>query len=110
MKNKTNRTLRKILSIALCLALVMSYVPMVSITASAATEAAEVTDDAFITYSSGVTQYVKHNNYLYKVAYTNLKIESVDIDISSYEDLRIYRTPSLYCALLHDDYLSVCTV
>ena len=36
MKNKTNRTLRKILSIALCLALVMSYVPMVSITASAA--------------------------------------------------------------------------
>ena len=36
MKTKTNRTLRKILSIALCLALVMSYVPMVSITASAA--------------------------------------------------------------------------
>ncbi|MBO5064491.1 MAG: leucine-rich repeat protein [Clostridia bacterium] len=36
MKNKTNRTLRKILSIALCLALVMSYVPMVSITAGAA--------------------------------------------------------------------------
>ena len=35
MKNKTNRTLRKILSIALCLALVMSYVPMVSITADA---------------------------------------------------------------------------
>ena len=35
MKTKTNRTLRKILSIALCLALVMSYVPMVSITASA---------------------------------------------------------------------------
>ena len=35
MRTKTNRTLRKILSIALCLALVMSYVPMVSITASA---------------------------------------------------------------------------
>ncbi|MBQ7115568.1 MAG: dockerin type I repeat-containing protein, partial [Clostridia bacterium] len=35
MKTKTNRTLRKILSIALCLALVMSYVPMVSITAGA---------------------------------------------------------------------------
>ncbi len=99
MKTKTNRTLRKILSIALCLALVMSYVPMVSITASAATEAAEVTADAFITYSSGVTQYVKHNNYLYKVAYTNLKIESVDIDISN-EDLRIYRTTSLYNNLL----------
>ena len=100
MKNQTNRTLRKILSIALCLALVMSYVPMVSITASAAaTEAAKVTDDAFITYSSGVTQYVKHNNYLYKVAYTNLKIESVDIHISN-EDLRIYRTPSLYTKLL----------
>jgi hypothetical protein len=36
MKTKTNRKLRKILSIALCLALIMSYVPMVSITASAA--------------------------------------------------------------------------
>ena len=35
MRAKTNRTIRKILSIALCLALVMSYVPMVSITASA---------------------------------------------------------------------------
>ena len=35
MKTKTNRTLRKILSIALCLALVMSYVPMVGVTAKA---------------------------------------------------------------------------
>ena len=41
MRTKTNRTLRKILSIALCLALVMSYVPMVSITASAT--AADIT-------------------------------------------------------------------
>ena len=45
MKNKTNRTLRKILSIALCLALVMSYVPMVSITASAAAADITVTID-----------------------------------------------------------------
>ncbi len=37
MKNQTNRTLRKILSIALCLALVMSYVPVVSIPVSAKT-------------------------------------------------------------------------
>ena len=45
MKNKTNRTLRKILSIALCLALVMSYVPMVSITVSAAAADITVTID-----------------------------------------------------------------
>ncbi len=45
MKNKTNRTLRKILSIALCLALIMSYVPMVSITASAAATDITVTID-----------------------------------------------------------------
>ena len=45
MKNKTNRTLRKILSIALCLALAMSYVPMVSITASAAATDITVTID-----------------------------------------------------------------
>ena len=45
MKNKTNRTLRKILSIALCLALVMSYVPMVSITAGAAATDITVTID-----------------------------------------------------------------
>ncbi len=35
MKTKTNRTLRKILSIALCLALVMSYVPLASVMAGA---------------------------------------------------------------------------
>ena len=45
MRTKTNRTLRKILSIALCLALVMSYVPMVSITASAAATDITVTID-----------------------------------------------------------------
>ncbi|MEE1503059.1 MAG: GLUG motif-containing protein, partial [Acutalibacteraceae bacterium] len=45
MKTKTNRKLRKILSIALCLALVMSYVPMVSITASAAATDITVTID-----------------------------------------------------------------
>ena len=45
MKNQTNRTLRKILSIALCLALVMSYVPMVSITAGAAATDITVTID-----------------------------------------------------------------
>ncbi len=36
MKTKTNKTIKKILSIALCLALVMSYVPMSSLTAFAA--------------------------------------------------------------------------
>lgn len=35
MKTKTNRTLRKILSIALCFALVMSYVPLASVMAGA---------------------------------------------------------------------------
>ena len=45
MKTKTNRTLRKILSIALCLALIMSYVPMVSITAGAAATDITVTID-----------------------------------------------------------------
>jgi hypothetical protein len=45
MKTKTNRKLRKILSIALCLALIMSYVPMVSITASAAATDITVTID-----------------------------------------------------------------
>ncbi|MBE6795881.1 MAG: hypothetical protein E7533_04785 [Ruminococcaceae bacterium] len=45
MKTKTNRTIKKIFSIALCLALVMSYVPMVSITASAAATDTTVTID-----------------------------------------------------------------
>ncbi len=45
MKTKTNRTLREMLSIALCLALVMSYVPMVSITAGAAATDITVTID-----------------------------------------------------------------
>ena len=92
--------MKKLLSIILSVLMVVTMLPMSVLPAFAATEAAEVTDDAFITYSSGVTQYVKHNNYLYKVAYTNLKIESVDIDISSYEDLRIYGTTNRYCALL----------
>ncbi len=42
---KTTKTVKKILSIALCLALVMSYVPMVSITASAAATDITVTID-----------------------------------------------------------------
>ena len=46
MKNKTNRKLRKILSIALCLALVMSYVPMTSLTAFAADDYAVVDTEA----------------------------------------------------------------
>ena len=92
--------MKKFLSIMLSILMVVTMLPMSVLPAFAATEAAEVTDDAFIIYSSGVTQYVKHNNYLYKVAYTNLKIESVDIDISSYEDLRIYGTTNRYCALL----------
>ena len=92
--------MKKFLSVMLSILMVVTMLPMAVLPVSAATEAAEVTADAFITYSSGVTQYVKHNNYLYKVAYTNLKIESVDIGISSYEDLRIYGTTNRYCALL----------
>ena len=45
MKTKTNRTLKKLLSIALCLALVMSYVPMVSFTVNAAATDLTVTID-----------------------------------------------------------------
>ena len=59
MKNKTNRTLRKILSIALCLALVMSYVPMVSITASAAegTPVAEVGEVEYTNFATAVANW-----------------------------------------------------
>ncbi len=44
MKNTINKNLRKVLSIALCLALVMSYVPTVSITAGAAANSVSYVD------------------------------------------------------------------
>ena len=63
----------RILSLVLAFAMALGMMPMMSMTAFAATEAPELGKDRnLITYSDGVTQYYKYNNYLYKVRYTNM--------------------------------------
>ena len=93
MKNKTNKTLRKILSIALCLALVMNYVPMVSITASAVAAA-----DITVTIDTGdkVTLQDTDGDYYYEIGTAdelygvNRVVLTVD-DIKEYFDCEYHR-------------------
>ena len=95
--------MKKLLSIILVGLMVATMIPMAVLPASAATEAAEVTDDAFITYSDGVTQYLKHDNYLYKVTFTNLKNTERLSFVIQYDYLRIKPQDSGITNLLAND-------
>ncbi|MBR3591776.1 MAG: hypothetical protein IKL46_02880, partial [Clostridia bacterium] len=100
MKTKKQFT-NRILSLVLVLVMVVSMLPM---TAYAATEVNDLVYnyDSLIEYTDGTTQYVKHNNYLYKVTYTNLRPEkftNVALSRSSYNFVQLFITTSSYIAL-----------
>lgn len=86
MKTK-NQLTNRILSLVLALVMVVGLLPM---TAYAAAEAPELRNKTFITYTDGATQYVKHNNYLYKVTYTNLQLAEVALCYSLRGILSLY--------------------
>ena len=88
MRTKTNRTLRKILSIALCLALVMSYVPAISLNAFA-------TDGISYIDADGIEQ-------IYTGEYTEITLESKTLEAGWYivnKDITM-ETPSDYSSNL----------
>ena len=100
MKTKTQFT-NRILSFVLVLVMVVSMLPM---TAYAATEVNDLLYNyaSLIEYTDGTTQYVKHNNYLYKVTYTNLQPEeftNVALSRSSYDYVQLFKTTSIYVSL-----------
>ena len=100
MKTKKQFT-NRILSLVLVLVMVVSMLPM---TAYAATEVNDLVYnyDSLIEYTDGTTQYVKHNNYLYKVTYTNLQPEeftNVALGRSSYNFVQLFMTTSIYISL-----------
>ena len=67
---------KRILSLALALVLVVGLLPMTALTAYAApSEAETITADSTgkHAYSENLTVYYKHNNYLYKVVFSNIK-------------------------------------
>lgn len=63
---------KRLASLVLVLVLVLGMLPMMRMTAYAATEVPGL-GQGNISYSDGATQYFKYNNYCYKVMYTNLK-------------------------------------
>ncbi len=100
MKTKTQFT-NRILSFVLALVMVLGMLPM---TAYAATEVNDLLYNyaSLLEYTDGTTQYVTHNNYLYKVTYTNLRPEkftNVALSRSSYDYVQLFKTTSLYVSL-----------
>ena len=100
MKTKTQFT-NRILSLVLALVMALGILPM---TAYAATEVNDLVYnyDSLIEYTDGTTQYVKQNNYLYKVTYTNLRPETftnVALSRSSYNYVQLFLTTSRYINL-----------
>ena len=100
MKTKTQFT-NRILSLVLALVMALGILPM---TAFAATEVNDLVYnyDSLIEYTDGTTQYVKQNNYLYKVTYTNLRPETftnVALSRSSYNYVQLFLTTSRYINL-----------
>ena len=72
MKAK-GRILNRILGFVLVFVMGLGMMPMMSMTALAASEAPTWDQLGSITYTDGATQYLQYNNYLYKIAYTNIK-------------------------------------
>ena len=100
MKTKF-RLSNRILSLVLAFVMVLGMLPM---TAYAATEVNDLLYNyaSLLEYTDGTTQYVTHNNYLYKVTYTNLRPEkftNVALSRSSYDYVQLFKTTSLYVSL-----------
>ena len=95
--------MKKLLSIILVGLMVVTMLPFTPLTASAATEATELSSSTYITYSDGVTQYLKHDNYLYKVTFTNLKNTERLSFVIQYDYLRIKPQDSGITNLLAND-------
>lgn len=68
---------KRICSMLLTFALVISVMPTKSMTANAATlseaRVIEVGSKNYVTYSNNVVAYYKCENYLYKVVFSNMK-------------------------------------
>ena len=67
---------KRILSLALALVLVVGLLPMTALTAYAAPSEAETIPASSVgkhAYSENLTVYYKHNNYLYKAVFSNIK-------------------------------------
>ncbi len=102
MKTKTQFT-NRILSFVLAFVIVVSMVPMTSLTAYAATEVSEWNANV-VAYSDGVTQYFTNNNYLYQVKYTNLKtVSEVKIGHEPNGRVLFHPTSSTYVYLYASD-------
>ena len=90
MKTKTQFT-NRILSLVLALVMVLGMMPMMSLTAFAATpsEAIEIPpsdSNNFIPYSNGAAMYWKYNNYLYKVEVSSFSNVSDVLICRSYDN------------------------
>lgn len=68
---------KKFISLLLAVIMLIGMLPMNMLTAVAAdttpTEATDLVRLNYIDYSDGLIQYLKYNNYLYQVKYTNIK-------------------------------------
>ena len=72
----------KILKLFLSLVMVIGLMPMTNMNVHAATQAVNIAQKIeYITYSSGAEQYFSYENYLYKVTYTNIKVNLIGIGI-----------------------------
>lgn len=89
---------------SLVLVLVVAAVlPMMTMTVSAASEVPQMVDIALVTYTDGTTQYLRNNDYLYKVTFTNLKgYTQVAFSYSPYGYLQLFSTEISYIVLRKD--------
>jgi len=100
MKTKKQFT-NRILSLVLALVMVVGLLPM---TAFAATEVIDFSsrNTPVISYSDGVTQYFKFNNYLYQVTYTNL-IDCTNVGLRNSEGNITLYYKSSYTSLVRPE-------
>ena len=94
----------KILKLFLSLVMVIGLMPMTSMNVHAATQAVNIAQKIeYITYSSGAEQYFSYENYLYKVTYTNIKVNQIGIGI--YGKYLVFFSPAIsgnYSSLMSD--------
>lgn len=91
----------RILSLVLAIVMVLGMVPMMNMIAYAAVEVPTLNEQGFVTYTDGVIQYVKYDNYLYKVKYTNLKNTEKLYLKEEYGSLRL-QLPENYTVVLKE--------
>ena len=102
MTTRKYKISNRILSLVLAFVMVLGMMPMT--TYAATTEAVNLDKEIeYITYSSGAAQYFSYENYLYKVTYTNIKVNQIGIGI--YGKYLVFFSPAIsgnYSSLMSD--------